>query len=374
MKSSIAVPIEVRNGLVVAHARVNDRDALLIIDTGSGVSVIDTAFAREAAINESGMRAEVKGTGGASVRLGTARSLWVGDANLRNVAVAAVPLEALRAAAGSDIRGTLGFDLFDQYVVDIDYAAHTMTLSEPTTFAYAGSGTVLPLSMSHRVPALAASLVTRKKGTVPVQLHLDLGSSGYAVRLASPFVLANDLEHDTTTVAGLFGTGVGGIIEGALLRMPALILGSITVLRPSTALSHETEGAFGTSAEADGTIGAPVWSRMRVIVDYSRSRVILEPRGDLARPDSVTTTGVSVVEELSPRRALRVSFVVKGSAGADAGVAAGDELLQIGTREATAMSVSDVGTALRTANAPITLDVMRNGSRHAMKLVPKQIF
>ena len=147
----------------------------------------------------------------------------------------------------------------------------------------------------------------------------------------------------------------------------------MTVLRPSTALAHETEGAFGTAAQADGTIGAPVWNRMRVIVDYSRSRVILEPRGDLARPDSVTTTGISVVEELSPRRALRVSYVVKGSAAAEAGVARGDELVRLGTRDAAAMSVAEAGMALRTESAPTTLILMRGTDTRSVRVSPREV-
>ena len=154
---------------------------------------------------------------------------------------------------------------------------------------YTGGGAFLPLSREHRIPVLEAPIETRKVGALPARLHLDLGSSGYALRLATTFVRAHDLANDTTALHGLLGVGVGGVIEGELMRLPALSLGKFAIHRPSAALSNETGGAFGLSADADGAIGAPVWSRMHVILDYSRPRVILEPRGNLTLPDPVTS-------------------------------------------------------------------------------------
>jgi hypothetical protein len=370
----IVIPIEIRNGLIVVRSIINGHPALLIVDSGSGISVLDTSFVREAGVELSERSAEVKGTAGTTVRLGTARSVQLGGTELSGVAIASVPLDAVRGFVGHDIRGTLGFDLFDQYVVDIDYAAHTLTLSEPATYVYHGIGVSVPLTVSRRVPVLSASLTTRTQGTIPAHLHLDLGASGYALRLATPFVRAHSLMTDTTTMRGVLGVGVGGLIKGDLLRLPALALGGITVHRPSTALSREVSGAFGESAETDGAIGASVWSRMHLIVDYSRSHVILEPRGDLETPDAVSGTGISIAEDVHGTRALRVAYVLEPSAGASAGVRAGDELIAIDGRPVSGMSVANASMVLRTTRAPMTLEVKRGDESRKFTLVPREIF
>ena len=370
----IVVPIEIRNGLIVVRTLVNGHPALLIVDSGSGISVLDTAFVRAAGVDLSGGSAEVKGTAGTTVRLGTARSVQLGDAQLTGVAIAAVPLEAVRGSVGHDIEGTLGFDLFDQYVVDIDYVAHTLTLSESESYVYRGGGIKVPLAIRHRLPLLSASLTTRTQGTIPAHLHLDLGASGYALRLTTPFVRAHSLMADTATVSGVLGIGVGGMIKGDLLRLPALSLGGVTVHRPSTALSHESDGAFGESADADGAIGASVWSRMHLIIDYSTSQLILEPRGDLQTPDAVTGTGISLREDVSGARALRVAYVVAGSAGASAGVLVGDELIALDGRAVSGLSVVDASAALRNASAPMTIEVRRGAEEKKITLEPRQIF
>ena len=370
----IVIPIEIRNGLIIVHSMINGHRALLIVDSGSGISVLDSAFVREAGVDLSSGSAEVKGTAGTTVRLGTARSVQVGDAQLTGVAIASVPLDAVRGSVGHDIEGTLGFDLFDQYVVNVDYSAHTLTLSEPDSYVYRGTGITVPLTVSHRLPVVTASLTTRTQGTIPTHLHLDLGASGYALRLAAPFVRAHNLMADTSTVNGILGIGVGGLIRGDLLRLPALSVGGVTIHRPSTALSHESGGAFGEAAESDGAIGASVWSRMHLIIDYSRSQLLLEPRGDFETPDAVTGTGISLTEDVRRARALRVTHVLARSAGESGGVLAGDELIAIDGRAASAMTVVDASLALRNARAPLTLEVRRGAEEKTFTVVPRQIF
>ena len=134
----------------------------------------------------------------------------------------------MRSRLGYDVHGSLGYEMFDRYVVDIDYPARTITLREPKDFVYEGGGTVLPITLTGRVPATNASIVTRTKGTIDARLEIDLGLANYAVRLASGIVKAHDLDHDTVGVTGVFGVGVGGVIEGQLLRMSQLRLGNLS--------------------------------------------------------------------------------------------------------------------------------------------------
>ena len=75
----------------------------------------------------------------------------------------------------------------------------------------------------------------------PANLHLDLSSAAYALRLSSGFVTRYGIARDTTTVAGVFGTGVGGTLEGQLLRIPQLRIEKLEINRPSTALSSRRD-------------------------------------------------------------------------------------------------------------------------------------
>jgi hypothetical protein len=334
----IVVPLEMRGDLALVRVDVNGQPALLILDTGSGVVTLDSAFADRAGIEPSNMQGHLLGARSMSMRFGTARSIRIGAAEVTNVNVAATSaIRDLQARVGHDVCGSIGWDLFRKYVAVIDYEARTVTLHEPNDFTYSGSGSVLAVTAPNRVPVVHATLMTRTQGAIDARLVVDLGSANYALRLSTPFVAAHQIDRDTATVTGPFGAGVGGVAEGQLLRLPQLRIGTLTVERPSTALSQSPEGAFGSAAQSDGTIGVPVLRRTRMIVDLPHDRVILEPRSRLDVPDSVDAGGLTLTVEEAPVRALRVAYVVAGSAAAKAGVRVGDELVRIDNRSTEPM-------------------------------------
>jgi hypothetical protein len=357
------VPLVMRGDLALVRVDVNGQSALLILDTGSGVITLDSAFAIRAGIGSSGQTARVMGTSSMTMRLGTARSVRVGAAEVTNATVAALSLRDVQARAGHDVLGSIGWDLFRKYVAVIDYEALTLTLHDADDFTYDGAGVVVPVTTPHRLPVARASIVTRTRGTIDARLVLDLGSAGYAVRLSTPFVAAHAIDRDTVTVVGPFGAGVGGVAEGRLLRLPQVRLGALTIERPSTALSQATDGAFGNSAQSDGTIGSPVFRRTRMIVDLPHDRVIFEPRGRLDVADPVDASGLSLTADVPPSRVVRVAYVVAGSAGARAGIQVGDVLLSIDGRSADSMLPYEAKALLRAAGATRRLVLQRGANR-----------
>jgi hypothetical protein len=358
----VVVPFELRGDYALVRVEVNGHPTLLILDTGSGALVLDSAFARLAEVEWSRfMHGTAVGSGNTSVRIGNARSVRVGTAALSNVRVASVDIHDVQARVGYDVQGALGYELFESYVVAIDYQAKTITLHEPAEFQYTGSGVVVPLTFEHRLPVINASIVTRTRGTIPANLHLDLGSAAYALRLSSGFVTRNGIAHDTTTMAGIFGTGVGGTLEGQLLRIPQLRIGKLEINRPSTALSSAKEGAFGMNAATDGTIGVPVMRRSRLIIDYPHSRAILEPQKNFSLPDSIDASGLTLRREIGADAPIEVAYVAKGSAGDAAGIQPGDELLSIDGAKVGSPNPQSARDLLRSAGKTRQL-VLRRGT------------
>lgn len=283
----VTVPFELRGDYALVTVSVNGHPALLILDSGSGALVLDSAFARTAGVSwsrfMSGIAEGNNRTG--AVRIGSADSVRIGAAMLSHVRVAGVDLNDVRAKVGRDVQGALGFELFERYVVAIDFPLKTITLYEPAEFHYEGHGVIVPITIEQNLPVVQASIVTRTRGILPAHLHLDLGSSSYALRLSSGFVARHDIAHDTSTVTGVFGTGVGGTMDGQILRLPQLRIGKLEINRPSTALSSAKEGAFGMNATTDGTIGVPVFRGSKLILDYSHSRAVIEPGKNFGAPD-----------------------------------------------------------------------------------------
>lgn len=368
----VVVPFEFRNDLALVRATVNGHPALLILDSGSGALVLDSAFARKAGVRiTEGVNARASGR--TPIQLGTTDSVGVGAAAITDVRTAVVDLAPVQSRVGYDVAGALGYDLFARYVVEVDYAARTVTLREPADFQYQGSGVRLPLRLVNNLPVVQASIVTRRSGTIPASLHIDLGSASYALRLSKRFLDAHPLDADTATVGAPLGAGVGGVDQGRLLRLPEVRIGPLVVGRPSTALSTAAAGVFGATAATDGTIGVPVWRRTRLTLDYSRAEAIVEPRQALDAPDSVDASGMSLTRPDRRDTAYVVDAVLAGSAADSAGVRVGDRLLTLDGRSVSSLSREEMRTLLRAAGQLRAATFDRGGQRRAVRLLLRPI-
>src|SRR5213082_2984279 len=134
-------------------------------------------------------------------------------------------------------------------------------------------------------------------------------------------------------------------------------------------LGGENKGFLGRT-DIDGVIGNAVFEGSRLIVDYARRRVIIEPRvagGSLCDYDM---SGLRLVARGPGLRRVMVDYVVPGSPSADVGIRAGDELLLIDGRGVVESDLSDVRKILRVDGASHRLMLRRDADtiRVALRL------
>jgi hypothetical protein len=270
----------------------------------------------------------------------------------------------------SDIMGTIGYELFKRYIVELDYQARTLTLREPAEFRYVGSGARLPITLVRNIPTTTVTLVTRKSGNLSAQLQLDLGSSTYAIRLSRRFLYEHPIESDTATVRAPLGAGVGGVEMGRLARMPAVLLGPLRVERPSVMMSQERDGALGEDASSDGTIGVAIFRRTRAVFDYSRSEVILDPRGGLDVPDSLDASGLFLTKRSG---GFQVYFVTEGSPANEENIRVGDDVLAIDGVSTASMTTDRAHELLSQAGSVCRITIRRSAQERVVHLVLKPI-
>ena len=115
------------------------------------------------------------------------------------------------------------------------------------------------------------------------------------------------------------------------------------------------------NAATDGTIGVPVMRRSRLIIDYPHTRAILEPQRGFGLPDSVDASGLTLLRDTGSNSPIRVAYVIEGSAGDEAGVQPGDEILELDGVNAGSPNVQPARDALRAAGKTRKL-VIRRGT------------
>jgi predicted aspartyl protease len=279
--SVLRIPLDVDNSIIRMQVRVNNSKPLkFIFDTGASHSVINSQRAAELGLKTQG---QVSGnaTGGkiqASFIKGV--SLSVPGAEVSNQLLASV---SFATPPGFEFDGTIGYDFINQFVIEIDYQNKIMNLYSPRSYHYSGKGEVIPLLLAaRRTPLVSTKIILEGRALVEANLEVDTGADGTFV-INSPLVKKQRLTEAILKTGQSNNNGAGGEQKLLIGRVKAVRLGRLVFDNPPVGLSQDTEGA-GASKENDGVIGGEIFRRFKVILDYSRKQMILEPNSDFNNP------------------------------------------------------------------------------------------
>lgn len=243
-----------------------------------------------------------------------------------------LPLDALASGGGREIAGIIGYDLFRDFVVDIDFVSKQIALYDPKTFEYRGSGKSIPLIVQgDGAIYVEAGVAVASHDLIPGQFVIDTGSNN-TLMLAKPFVEQHRLLESVGPTLPSRGRGVGGEIQLAFGRVKSLQMGTFVLPNPVTAFI--TAGEIADS-DKSGNIGGKFLRRFHVIFDYSRQRMILEPNRFFSEPDEWDMSGLGLIAEPPDFKTIRVVRVRASSPAAEVGLMPQDVIMAIDGEPAT---------------------------------------
>jgi hypothetical protein len=343
--SPVTIPFELAARHVIVTVSVNrSRPLSFVLDTGASAAIIRTDVAKELGLSlQGGVNAGGAGPGKqAGSRVSSATWSLPGLTGFAQPVLLALPLPELPSALGRDVDGIMGGEFIKQFVLELDYEARTIGLHDPATFVYGGRGDALPLEFTPSGHPVVRAIVTPVGGKPLEQsFMLDTGS-GLALALHSPFVVEHDLLGPaSTTIRAIGMAGAGGRSVGRLGRVAALQLGSFTIKSPITLFSQDNGGAFANRALA-GNIGAQITIKFRLVLDYGRQRLILEPSSKFAEPFDRAVSGLALRADRPGYHTFRVHEVLEDSPASDAGIKEGDIISSIDGTPAESLALATI--------------------------------
>ncbi|MDQ5835331.1 MAG: aspartyl protease family protein [Acidobacteriota bacterium] len=326
--SATGIPFDFEDNAVFLEVRVNNSRPLKFgFDTGAGLTILNARTAKELGLKASETTLNGNAVGGrVSGDVFKGVTLGVRGATVSNQMVGALSFESFPCEARS-IDGIIGYDFIKEFVVEIDYSRRVINLYDPKSFNYRGAGQLVPLRIV-RTPFIDAKLLIEGHAPVVGSFEVDTGSDS-AVSLNSPFVKKNRLlSAIRSTVETPEDEELGGKSRSFVGRVKGFQVGKFVLENPVVLLSEDTEGAMADEGNA-GPIGNQVFSRFKVTIDYSRSRMYLEPNEFFGNPFEYDMTGFDLWQEGAGCKVYKVGRVLKESAGASAGLQEGDILLAV---------------------------------------------
>lgn len=364
------VPFEMNGNSLFLQVRLNGSGPLwFVLDTGAAITVLNSTTVRSLNLR-TGRSGSVRGAGGdVQTTQITGVTFDVGGAALKDLSVAALSLAQIENTVGRAIDGILGAEFFKRYVVEIDYETKELAIHEPAGYAYAGRGESLPLSFQHNHPHVRAQVVLPGRPPLEGEFVIDAGSNLQLILLPS-FIERHKLRDSLPLTRTTYGRGVGGEIPLPVGRAESVRIGGFTLQRPVTAFP--AGGTFGTAGKA-GNIGTAILRRFKVVFDYSRGRVHLEPAKNFSDPFEFDMSGLGLVSEGPSFSVFKVSRVLPDSPASEAGLREGDEIVSVAGRPVAGTRLAELRERLRRPDQKLPFRVKRGAETFDVEIKTRRL-
>lgn len=365
---ALGIPFQVSSSFVLVQLRVNNSRPLWFLLSTASTSVIDARIAKELGLPVQGKEKSTAGhSSGAGLVSGV--SLALPGVTTFNQAAAVLPLEFISSIIGQPIAGLIGYDFISQFVIEVDYATRKMNVYAPATYKYSGSGEILPIRFIDERPFIAVKITMEGREAVEGAVELETASSGVLV-VQQSFAQAHQLLKSVKGFRlGNVG-GAGGSMSRTLQgRVRNIQVGRFTINNPPVTFSQ----AEDRKADGDGQLGGEVIRRFRLILDYSRQLIILEPNKHLAEPVEEDMSGFELVAEGEGLQRLVINEVLANSPAAEAGLHEEDELTAINGRPVTEFSLEQIRQMLKQEGKQYVLKVKRGSQTLQAKLKTRRL-
>jgi hypothetical protein len=366
------LPLELILGRVpIVQVTIGGSRPLAVLpDTGADNDILNARIAREFKLHV--LDPKVIEQPGGAIEMGQIEGvqLKIGAVPVQNLAMVSAPLDPLQPFIGQPLDGILGYGFFSQFVVEFDYAAKRVRLFAPETYVAPPKAVMIPITFRGKSPLVEVTLEGTTGESVKTLVEIDTGSFE-SLGLKGAFLDGHRLVPADAPKRPLFGLAIGGETTGYRTRLAAATLGPFRLSRPVTSATTSGDGG---SADVAGVLGAEALNRFKVIVDYSRTQILLIPNRELSRPSEYFDfLGAQIVAAGERFNQFRINAVMPDSPASEAALQPGDEIKAIDGQATTRMSVEQVIGKFSKPGDRRRLELARDGKRMTVTVTTRRL-
>lgn len=300
--------------------KVNGRETTALLDSGAASTILDQGFATELdlPLRHGGVAQGIAGgvplqvTDGVTIEIG-------GVLTLTDRRLGVIDMAGVARSLGRPLPVVLGREVFNEYVVDIDFPNRRIAFRRKEGFTPLAEAARLPVSPLGALYSVPISVEEGPEG----QAILDLGN-GTPLVLSRDYVEAHGLLNDRRTSTALAG-GVGGMLTQQTMTLRSVTIAAITFTDVPGAV-FDTEPRVMERGMV-GNLGLPILSRFRATADFSSGVLYLTP-GPATRPEPFPRNRAGLFVRFQGDKLL-VQHVAAGSPAEGDGWREGDVITAI---------------------------------------------
>lgn len=283
------------NNLIIIPMEVNGTELSFILDSGVDKPILFNLSDQDSVQINNVSEITIKGLGnGIPIKAlrsygNTFRSKYIENRDQQLFVVLDKTMN-FSSTLGIPIHGIMGYDLFRDFVVEIDYGRKILKFHNPETYEHRKNRRQesLPLSIIHKKAYIDGNLIL--KGEQPVKLLVDTGSSDAIWLFENETINVPDKYYED-----FLGKGLNGDIFGKRTKVDIVKIGRFALKNAKTAFPDKKSfSAIKNLGSRNGSVGGEVLKRFNIIFDYSRNKIVLRKNRNFNTPFRYNLSGLSL--------------------------------------------------------------------------------
>lgn len=364
------IPFQLHSNLIIVPVRINESDTLqFILDTGvSNTIITDPSAFRKQPLR---LTRKIKLTGAgegsnltASVAIDNRLNMGGLRASHHNLVILDEDILKLSEYVGTPVHGIFGYEIFANFVVNVDFQRREITIMDPKKYHYKKrKGDRYPITIQDTKAYTDALSVFDGEKSLPLRVVLDTGA-GHALLLDRSRSTAS-MPLPVKIIRAQLGRGLNGVINGSVGRIQKVQFGRYQL--DNILASFPDSASFGMKLvdmpERQGNVGCELLRRFNVTFNYPDRYIVMKPIKRLMREEfEHDMSGLELRAKGERFRNYYVDKIIDGSPADLAGLREGDEVLFINNSSANDLTISDIYKVLQTGEGKeVSMLVRRSG-------------
>ncbi|MBR9914884.1 MAG: PDZ domain-containing protein [Algicola sp.] len=296
-KKSDKIKFQLINNLIILPIELNGVPLSFLLDTGVSKPILFNITNTDSLQIKNVETVYLRGLGGGEPieALKSSRNFFkLGDAININQDIYVVFDDSINFTSrlGVDVHGIIGYDIFKNFIVEINYVSQYIKLNKPESYKYRRCKKCeeFNLSFYNNKPYVEAE-VKIDTSFVPVNLLIDTGSSDALWLFEDETLgiqpLQNKMFHD------FLGKGLSGNVYGERSKVKTFKLKSFELRNVNAAFPDSASISHARKLKGrNGSFSGELLKRYHHIFDFQRAKITMKKNGNFNAPFYYNRSGI----------------------------------------------------------------------------------
>ncbi len=290
------------NNLMVIPVTINGKSTSFILDTGVDKTIVFNVAKNDSIGLNNIEKITLQGLGGgepvAALRSKN-NSMQIKEFSSANEDVYVILSDTFDVSGrmGVTVHGVIGYQIFKDAIVHVNYASKKITLYNPKTYASKKCKRcqTFPIQFYRNKPYIdvKVQLDSLSDQRSDVKLLIDTGGSSALWLFENT---KDEIQTPKNHFRAILGEGLSGTIYGNKSRIKGLNIGSFYIKNPTVSFLDSTSTQYARQFSArNGSIGGNVLKRFKLWIDYQNKKITFKKKGSFRGGFEYDMSGIDVV-------------------------------------------------------------------------------